>query len=205
MLEVQPEREAGANRMKLLQDRILSDGKYLGNGILKVDSFMNHQIDPILMKAVGEEFARLFEEVKPSKILTAESSGIAPALATGMSLKLPIVFARKNKPVTMAGADFRETATSHTKGGEVDLVVSSEYLKPEDRVLILDDFLATANTIAALVRLVKTSGATLAGVGAVIEKSFEGGRQVLSGVEVPIHSLAIIDRFDGDKIVFGGE
>ncbi|HMO24099.1 MAG TPA: xanthine phosphoribosyltransferase, partial [Candidatus Melainabacteria bacterium] len=143
-----------------MQDRILSDGKYLGNGILKVDSFMNHQIDPILMKAVGEEFARLFEEVKPSKILTAESSGIAPALATGMSLKLPIVFARKNKPVTMAGADFRETATSHTKGGEVDLVVSSEYLKPEDRVLILDDFLATANTIAALVRLIRTSGAT---------------------------------------------
>lgn len=188
--------------MKVLEERILSDGKYLGNGILKVDSFMNHQIDPLLMQSVGEEFARLFSSFEPTKILTAESSGIAPALATGMILKTPIVFARKNKPVTMTSKDYRETATSHTKGGLVDLVVSCEYLKESDRVLILDDFLATANTIAALVRLVRSSGATLIGIGAVIEKSFEGGREALGDVDVPIESLAIIKCFDGDSIIF---
>ena len=188
--------------MKLLVDRIKTDGKYLGGGILKVDSFMNHQIDPVLMQSIGEEFARLFEKQKPTRILTAETSGIAPALATGMILKLPIVFARKNKPVTMAGADFREKANSHTKGGVVDLVVSSEYLDKTDRVLIIDDFLATANTIEALVRLVKSSGADLVGVGAVIEKSFEGGRSKLAGVEVPVESLAIIERFEDDRIIF---
>lgn len=188
--------------MKLLVDRIKTDGKYLGGGILKVDSFMNHQIDPVLMQSIGEEFARLFEKQKPTRILTAETSGIAPALATGMILKLPIVFARKNKPVTMAGADFREKANSHTKGGVVDLVVSSEYLDKTDRVLIIDDFLATANTIEALVRLVESSGADLVGVGAVIEKSFEGGRSKLAGVEVPVESLAIIERFEDDRIIF---
>lgn len=191
--------------MKLLVDRIKSDGKYLGNGILKVDSFMNHQIDPVLMQSIGEEFARLFEDQKPTRILTAETSGIAPALATGMILKVPIVFARKNKPVTMAGADYREKANSHTKGGVVDLVVSSEYLDSTDRVLIVDDFLATANTISALVRLVKSSGANLVGIGAVIEKSFEGGRTKLSSQlteNISVQSLAIIDRFEDDQIIF---
>ena len=188
--------------MQLLEDRIKTEGEYLGNGILKVDSFMNHQIDPVLMHSIGSEFAKLFEKSMPTRILTAESSGIAPALATGMILKIPIVFARKKKPITMIAGDYREKAKSHTKGGEVDLVVSSEYLKKEDRILILDDFLATANTISALVRLVKSSGAELIGIGAVIEKSFEGGRSALGDVSVPVESLAIIDSFEGDQVVF---
>lgn len=188
--------------MKILRERIEKDGRHLGKGILKVDGFMNHQIDPVLMKQIGEEFARLFGDQKPSRILTAESSGIAPALAAGMVLNIPIVFAKKHRPATMAGEPYRQTAPSHTYGGDVDLHVSSEYLKPEDRVLIIDDFLSTAKTIRALVRVVADSGATLVGVGAVIEKSFQGGRSNLDDLDVVVESLAVIEKFDGDKIVF---
>ncbi|HEY9773772.1 MAG TPA: xanthine phosphoribosyltransferase [Planktothrix sp.] len=188
--------------MQILQDRILKDGRHLGNNILKVDSFMNHQIDPQLMKQIGEEFARVFGPAKPTRILTIESSGIAPALATGMVLNIPIVFARKKLPITMAGEPYKETAPSHTKGGIVDVIVSSEYLGAKDRVIILDDFLSTARTINALVKLVHSSGAALVGVGAVIEKIFEGGRNELKHVDALVHSLAVIERFDGEKIVF---
>ncbi len=182
--------------MDLLRQRILQDGKHLGKGILKVDSFMNHQIDPLLMQAVGEEFAARFKQFNPTRILTAETSGIAPALAAAMSLKVPLVFARKHKPVTMAAEPYVESAPSHTKGGVVDLIVSSEYLEATDRVLIIDDFLASAKTLVALVNLVKSSGATLVGIGAVIEKEFQGGRALLKDVTVPIESLAIIESMD---------
>ncbi|MBK9204165.1 MAG: xanthine phosphoribosyltransferase [Candidatus Obscuribacter sp.] len=188
--------------MKRLKDKILSEGKYLGNGILKVDSFMNHQIDPQLMKEVGEEFARRFKDQNPTRILTAESSGIAPALSAALVLGVPLVFARKHQPVTMAQNPFKESAMSHTKGNMVELIVSPEYLFATDRVLILDDFLASARTIKALVKLVQASGATLVGIGAVIEKAFEGGRNEVSNLGVPVESLAAIASFDGDKVVF---
>jgi len=187
--------------MELLRQRILNDGKHLGKGILKVDSFMNHQIDPILMQAVGDEFAARFKQFDPTRILTAETSGIAPALAAAMSLKVPLVFARKHKPVTMAAEPYVESAPSHTKGGVVDLIVSSEYLEKTDRVLIIDDFLASAKTLVALVNLVKASGATLVGIGAVIEKEFQGGRALLKDVSVPIESLAIIESMDETIVV----
>lgn len=187
--------------MEILRQRILNDGKHLGKGILKVDSFMNHQIDPLLMQAVGEEFAGLFKQFNPTRILTAETSGIAPALAAAMALKVPLVFARKHKPVTMAAEPYVESAPSHTKGGVVDLIVSSEYLESTDRVLIIDDFLASAKTLVALVNLVKTSGATLVGIGAVIEKEFQGGRALLKDVTVPIHSLAIIESMDENIVL----
>lgn len=188
--------------MEILKQRILQDAVYLGKGILKVDAFMNHQIDPLLMRQIGEEFARRFQKTKATRILTAETSGIAPALATGMVLELPIVFARKHQPITMAAEPYRESSQSHTHGKQVELIVSSEYLLATDRVLILDDFLATARTIQALVKLVKSSGATLVGVGAVIEKVFEGGRDLLADLKVPIETLAAIEKFDGDRIVF---
>ena len=187
--------------MEILRKRIMKDGKHLGKGILKVDSFMNHQIDPILMQAVGEEFAARFRQFNPTRILTAETSGIAPALAAAMSLKVPLVFARKHKPVTMAAEPYVESAPSHTKGGVVDLIVSSEYLESTDRVLIVDDFLASAKTLVALVNLVKASGATLVGIGAVIEKEFQGGRALLKDVTVPIESLAIIESMDETIVV----
>lgn len=191
--------------MNSLVERIRKDGKYLGKGILKVDSFMNHQIDPMLMQEVGEEFARLFGKSKPTRILTAETSGIAPALAAGMALKVPVVFARKHQPVTMASDPYRESTQSHTHGKDVELIVSSEYLRPDDRILIIDDFLATAKTTVALVNLVKSSGATLVGIGAVIEKQFQGGRETLKFAGVPIESLAIIERLEDDRIVFYGD
>lgn len=187
--------------MEALCARIQRDGKYLGNGILKVDSFMNHQIDPILMREIGQEFARRFKEYKPTRILTAETSGIAPALATAMALEIPIVFARKHKPITMGAKPFRQSAESHTHGRKVELLVSPEYLSATDRVLLLDDFLATARTIKALVRLIQESGAHLIGIGAVIEKSFEGGRNELANLNVPVESLAVIEKFEGDQII----
>jgi xanthine phosphoribosyltransferase len=191
--------------MKVLRDRIAKDGRHLGNGILKVDGFMNHQIDPILMKEIGEEFARRFAGTNPSKILTAEASGIAPAVSAGMILKVPIVFAKKKQPITMTEA-YKEQSVSPTKGGAaVELVVSSEYLGPADRVLILDDFLSSARTIKALIKLIDSSGATLVGIGAVIEKSFSGGRNALEGVTVPVESLAVIEKMDGESIVFNEE
>lgn len=188
--------------MQLLIERIQREGKYLGNGILKVDAFMNHQIDVALMQEIGREFAQRFRETRPTKILTAEASGIAPAFATAAVLGVPLVFARKHKPVTMAGTPFRQVAPSHTHGREVELLVSPEFLGPADRVLIIDDFLASAQTIVALAKLVEQSGATLVGVGAVIEKSFEGGRAMLRALQVPTESLARIARFEGMEIVF---
>lgn len=188
--------------MKILQERIKKDGKVINQAILKVDGFMNHQIDPLLMKQIGEEFAQCFSGVNATKILTAETSGIAPALSAGMAMNIPIVFARKHQPITMGGEPLRQSTPSHTHGGEVELIVSNEYLKPEDKVLIIDDFLSTARTLRALVKLVEASGATLVGIGAVIEKSFQGGRAALGTLDVKIKSLAVIERFDGDKIVF---
>ncbi len=188
--------------MKVLVERIARDGKVLNQAILKVDGFMNHQIDPLLMKQIGEEFAQHFSAVKATKILTAETSGIAPALSTGMAMNLPIVFARKHQPITMGGEPLRQSAPSHTHGGEVELIVSNEYLGQDDKVLIIDDFLSTAKTLKALVALVEASGATLVGIGAVIEKSFEGGRAALGNLKVPVHSLAVIERFDGERIIF---
>jgi xanthine phosphoribosyltransferase len=187
--------------MQLLEERIQREAKHLGNGVLKVDSFMNHQIDPMLMQSIGEEFAIRFAQTKPTRILTAETSGIAPALAAGMALKIPIVFARKHAPITMAENPFRETSVSPTHRKEVELLVSSEYLAATDRVLIIDDFLATAKTLRALILLVAQSGATLVGIGAVIEKVYVNGRSLLSDVKVPIESLAAIERCEGDRII----
>jgi len=189
--------------MQLLKDKIRAEGRYLGKGILKVDSFMNHQIDPKLMKAIGEEFARRFKDTGATRILTAETSGIAPALAFAMAMDLPVVFARKHQPITMAQNPYKESAESHTHGNLVDLIVSPEYLLANDRVIIIDDFLASARTIKALVKLVNTSGATLVGVGAVIEKAFEGGRAALGDLGVKVESLAAIVNFDDEKINFG--
>ena len=188
--------------MEALKERILREGKNLGEGILKVDGFINHQVDPQLMDACGREFARRFQDVGASKVLTAEISGIAPALMTGLHMGLPVVYARKHKPITMPDQVFLTLSPSHTKGRTVELIISPEYLAGGERVLLIDDFLATGATILGLVRLAQTAGAHLVGVGALIEKSFEGGRQVLAHLGVPIESLACIEAMEGDRIVF---
>ncbi|MDP3186595.1 MAG: xanthine phosphoribosyltransferase [Anaerolineales bacterium] len=190
--------------MEELKERILRDGKNLGNGILKVDSFVNHQVDPRLMYACGGELARRFAHVGASKVLTAEISGIAPALTTALHLGLPVVYARKSKPVTMTNAVFLTLAPSHTKGVMTELIVSPEFLAGGERILIIDDFLASGATIMGLVRLAQTAGATIVGIGALIEKTFEGGRETLRPLGVPIESLACITSMEGDRIVFNG-
>lgn len=187
--------------MDLLREKILQHGKHLGDGILKVDAFMNHQLDSMLMKAVGQEFARKFASLSPTKILTAETSGIAPALAVGIELGVPVVFARKHQPITMAPDPYREKSSSPTHKKEVELIVSTEYMTPADRVLIIDDFLSSARTLLALEKLVQKSGATLIGIGCVIEKRSFGGREQLKHITVPIESLAVIERFDGEQII----
>ena len=188
--------------MKELEERILRDGKNLSGGILKVDSFVNHQVDPLLMDACGREFARLFASVGATKVLTAEISGIAPALTTAIHLGLPVVYARKHKPITMPDQVFLTLAPSHTKGRTVELIVSPEYLANGERVLIIDDFLASGQTILGLVRLAEASGSKIVGIGALIEKSFEGGRDALASLGVPVESLACITKMDDGKIEF---
>ena len=188
--------------MEELKQRILRDGKYLGNGILKVDGFINHQVDPALMDACGKELARRFKDIGATKVLTAEISGIAPALTTALHLGLPVVYARKTKPITMPDQVFLTLSPSHTKGRMVELIVSPEYLGKGERVLIIDDFLASGATILGLARLAQTAGSTLVGIGALVEKSFEGGREALAPLGVPIESLACIISMEDDRITF---
>jgi xanthine phosphoribosyltransferase len=187
--------------MKALIDRIKAEGTYIGSGIIKVDSFVNHQIDPTLTMAIGAEFANRFRQAgvdSVTKVVTAEVSGIAPALATAQALGVPMVYARKHRPITMPDGFFLAEAPSHTKGGVVQLMISPEYLVASDRVLLIDDFLATGLTIGAIAELIRQSRATLCGIGCVIEKIFEGGRAHLADLDVPIITLAKID-LNGDS------
>ena len=187
--------------MEELKRRILAEGQNLGRGILKVDRFLNHQIDTHLLYNIGQELGRHFTDAGVTKIMTAEISGIAPALATGYALNVPVVYARKTRPVTMTGPVYVEVAPSPTKGGDVFLMVAAEFMGPGDRVLVVDDFLASGSTIEALVRLVEHAGATLVGIGAAIEKRFEGGREDLAYLGVPIVSLAVVTDMSAGKIV----
>ena len=190
--------------MKELEERILRDGQDLGNGILKVDSFVNHQVDASLMDHCGKEFAERFAKLGATKMLTAEISGIAPALTTALHLGLPVVYARKTKPITMPDQVYLTLAPSHTKGRMVELIISPEYLAHGEKVLIIDDFLATGATILGLVRLAEAAGAKIVGVGALIEKTFEGGRAALKALGIPVESLASITSMEGGKIIFNG-
>jgi len=187
--------------VKALRDRILHEGRNLGGGILKVDGFINHQVDPVLMDQCGRELAARFAWVRSTKVLTAEISGIAPAVTTALHLGVPVLYARKTRPITMPDQVLLTLAPSHTKGRTVELIVSPEYLARGDRVLIIDDFLASGQTILGLARLVQAAGATVVGIGAVIEKAFEGGRAVLAPLAVPIEALAIVTDMSDGRIV----
>jgi xanthine phosphoribosyltransferase len=188
--------------MHALKERILHEGKDLGNGILKVDGFINHQVDPALMFDCGRELAGLFRETAATKVLTAEISGIGPALLTGYHLGVPVVYARKTKPITMPDQVFLTLSPSHTKGTAVELIVSPEYLTHDDRVLIIDDFLASGATILGLTRLARAAGATVVGVGALIEKRFEGGRAALAHEDVPVRALVCVTSMADGRICF---
>ena len=166
--------------MNELRARIAAEGRNLGGGILKVDAFLNHQLDPELTL----------------QIVTAEVSGIAPALAAGVAYGVPVVYARKKRPITMPTTVLETQAPSHTKGEVTRLIVSPEFLGAGDRVLLIDDFLATGLTVHALADLVVAAGASLLGIGCVIEKSFEGGRDLLGPRGIPIVALAVVEAMD---------
>lgn len=187
------------NVVEELKARIQVEGKNLGNGILKVDSILNHQIDPGLMMRMGQEFARRFTGIRVDRILTAEVSGIGPALMTALVMDVPVVYARKHKPLTMSGPVYLEVAPSHTKGGEVLLLVSAEFMPAGQHVLVMDDFLASGKTVDKLVRMVHSANCHLAGIAVVIEKTFEGGRRALRKYGAPIEALVRISEMEEGK------
>lgn len=185
--------------MKTLIDRILKDGKCYEGGILKVDKFINHQLDPNLMKQIAVELIRRYASTEINKIITVEASGIAPAIMMGFLLDLPVVFAKKKKPSTMADM-LSSTVFSFTKQREYHVCISKEYLTPEDKVLFVDDFLAYGNAAKGIMDLCKQAGAELVGMGFIIEKAFQNGREAIETAGIRCESLAIIDSLDNCEI-----
>ncbi len=187
--------------MKSLKERILRDGKCFPGGILKVDSFINHQMDPILMKSIAVEFVRRFASEPINKIITVEASGIAPAIMVGYLLELPVVFAKKKRPSTMENM-LSTTVFSFTKNRSYEICVSRDYLGPGDKVLFIDDFLANGNAAKGILDLAKQAGAEVAGMGFIIEKAFQHGGEELRNMGIHVESLAVIESLDNCEIRF---
>ena len=185
--------------MKALKERILKDGRCFPGGILKVDNFINHQMDPILMKSMAVEFVRRFAGTKINKVMTVEASGIAPAIMVGYLLELPVVFAKKKKPSTMENMLTTEVF-SFTKNTSYTVCVSQDFLCPGDKVFFIDDFLANGNAAKGMIDLVEKAGAELVGMGFLIEKDFQEGGDYLRNAGVHVESLAIIESLDNCEI-----
>ncbi|EIJ78611.1 xanthine phosphoribosyltransferase [Bacillus methanolicus PB1] len=188
--------------MDLLKKKIRDEGVILSNSVLKVDSFLNHQIDPVLMKEIGREFARLFQNEKITKVLTVESSGIAPGLMTAIQLGVPVVFARKRKSLTLADDLLTASVYSFTKQETNEISVSRKYVTSDDKVLIIDDFLANGQAALGLAEIVQKAGAKVAGFGIVIEKSFQKGSELLRSKGFRVESLARIDSLEDGLVQF---
>ncbi|WP_163528785.1 xanthine phosphoribosyltransferase [Halobacillus ihumii] len=191
--------------MDILEQKIRDEGRVLSDSVIKVDSFLNHQIDPVLMKQIGDEFAYRFGDAGVTKVLTLESSGIAPAQMTGLTLGVPAIFARKRKSLTLNDHLYSTTVHSFTKNQSNEISVSKDYLSSDDTVLILDDFLANGQAALGLINIVQQAGASLAGVGIVIEKGFQDGGKLLREQGIRVESLAIIDSLADQKITFHKE
>ena len=191
------------SKMQLLKDRIVKDGKIRSGNVLKVDSFLNHQMDITLFGEIGMEFKRRFADSEITKILTIEASGIGIACITAQYFKAPVLFAKKTQTKNIAGDVFTCKVESFTHGKVYDIIVSKEFLKPEDKVLIIDDFLANGSALLGLGKLVQDAGATLVGEGIVIEKGFQEGGQLVRSSGIRVESLAIIDSMsEAEGIVF---
>ncbi|WP_105111281.1 xanthine phosphoribosyltransferase [Streptococcus suis] len=188
--------------MKTLEERILKDGQILGENILKVDSFLTHQVDFRLMKEMGQVLADAYRSKEITKVVTIEASGIAPAIYVAESLEVPMIFAKKHKNITMTEGILTAEVYSFTKQVTSTVSITSKFLSPEDKVLIVDDFLANGQAAKGLIDIIQQAGATVVGVGIVIEKSFQDGRQLLLDAGVPVTSLARIDRFENGQVVF---
>ena len=192
--------------MQSLKDKIIRDGLALGTEIVKVDSFLNHQIDIDFLLTIGDEFKRLFADIQPTKILTMESSGIACAVAVAISFgNLPVVFAKKAAPNTLVEDFYSAEVMSFTKGRVSQAIVAKKFLSPEDTILIIDDFLAHGEAACGLCSLVEQAGATMAGVGAVIEKRFQHGGDKVRARGYRLQSLAVIERIENGQIFFAAE
>lgn len=188
--------------MQLLRKKVIDEGIVLSNQVLKVDSFLNHQMDPVLMKEVGKEFTRRFEDQAITKVLTIESSGIAPGIMTALELNVPMIFARKQKSLTLKHDIYVEKVYSFTKKETNEITVAKKFIKPTDRVLIIDDFLANGEAAFGLARIVEQAGAEVVGIGIVIEKSFQPGRQLLLDAGYRVESLVRVASLDDEKVTF---
>ncbi|MGY3777641.1 xanthine phosphoribosyltransferase [Isobaculum melis] len=188
--------------MKELKERILIDGEILGDDVLKVDRFLNHQIDPQLMQAIGNEFATRFKAEPITKIVTIESSGIAPAVFAGLKLNVPVVFARKHKSVTLGDNLYCASVYSFTKGVTNNIVVAKNFIEANDHILLIDDFLANGEAAMGLMEICYQAGASIAGIGIVIEKSFQPGREKIEKTGIQVESLARIKAFENGTVTF---
>ncbi|HAZ4428493.1 TPA: xanthine phosphoribosyltransferase [Listeria monocytogenes] len=188
--------------MKLLEEFIQEKGTVLPGNVLKVDAFLNHQIDPVLMQAMGNEFAKRFQDLGITKIVTIESSGIAPAVFAGLALSVPVVFARKKKSVTLTDNLLTSTVYSYTKKESNDISVSKQFLTADDTILVIDDFLANGQAALGLLEIAEHAGAKVAGIGIVIEKSFQQSRELLNKTGIPVYSLARIASLENEEILF---
>lgn len=185
--------------MQLLKNRILSQGRCLEGGVLKVDSFINHQMDPLLMREMAAELVRRFSGVAVDKVITVEASGIAPAILVGLELGLPVLFVKKNRPSTMSDY-YVSSVFSFTKNRTYDICVSKEFIRPGERLLFVDDFLANGNAALGVAGLASQAGAVISGMGFLIEKGFQDGRRVLEERGFRIESLAVIESLDNGRI-----
>ena len=190
--------------MELLKERIRKDGKIKAGNVLKVDSFLNHQMDTDLFQEIGKEFKRRFSDVEINKILTIEASGIGIACVVAQQFPVPVVFAKKNQTKNIAGDVYTSKVESYTHGRTYDIIVSKEFLGKGDKVLLIDDFLANGKALEGLASLVKDSGAELVGAGIVIEKGFQVGGDLLRKQGIRLESLAIVESMDEEsgEIVF---
>jgi xanthine phosphoribosyltransferase len=185
--------------MELLKQKIMNEGIVLNDQVLKVDSFLNHQMDPTLMMEIGKEFARRFESEGITRILTIESSGIAPAIMAALVMEVPMIFARKQKSLTLRDDIFVQKVYSFTKQESNEITISKKFIQPGDRVLIIDDFLAHGEAAFGLAKIAEQAGATVAGIGIVIEKSFQQGAEKLQEAGYRVESLArVASLIDGE-------
>ncbi|QHE53380.1 xanthine phosphoribosyltransferase [Pontibacillus sp. HMF3514] len=188
--------------MKALQEKIRKEGRALSDDVLKVDSFLNHQIDPAFMQEIGQEFARRFKGENITKIITLESSGITPAVMTGLELGVQVVFARKSKSLTLQDGLITSSVYSFTKEERKEISISSDFIDENDRVLVIDDFLANGQAALGLMQMVAKANAQLVGIGIVIEKAFQNGGNKLRENDVRVESLAQISSMEKGKITF---
>lgn len=186
--------------MEKLRNQIIKHGSVISEQVLNLDAILNHQVDPVLMMDIGQKFADLFGEEKITKVLTIESSGIAPAMATAYQLGVPLVFARRKKSLTMDQDAFCERVPSFTKGIVTDIVISRKFLTAEDRVLLIDDIIANGDAARGLIRIIEKSEAELVGIGLVVEKTFQAGARTIRELGIRVESLIKVSNLQHNQI-----